>query len=115
MNAYEPDNATILIVDDISDNLRLLGGILTEQGYTVRPAPNGELALKFSRISPPDLILLDIKMPGMNGYQVCGHLKTDARTCDIPVIFITALHDMADKVKGFDVGGVDYITQTVSG
>lgn len=111
MNTYQPENAIILIVDDIPDNLRLLGGILTERGYTVRPAPNGEMALKFSRTTPPDLILLDIKMPGMDGYQVCESLKTDERTRDIPVMFITALHDMANKVKGFDVGGVDYITK----
>ncbi|HAJ64382.1 MAG TPA: hybrid sensor histidine kinase/response regulator, partial [Cyanobacteria bacterium UBA8543] len=80
----------ILVVDDTPANLRLLVGILTEKGYKVRPVPNGELALSAARGFPPDLILLDIMMPEMNGYEVCSELKADERTCDIPVIFISA-------------------------
>jgi len=102
---------TILVVDDTPANLRLLVGLLTERGYTVRPAPNGTLALGFARSTPPDLILLDIKMPGMDGYEVCKQLKADERTRDIPVIFISALDEAVDKVKGFEVGGVDYVTK----
>lgn len=101
----------ILVVDDTPANLRLLVGILTEKGYKVRPVPNGELALSAARGFPPDLILLDIMMPEMNGYEVCSELKADERTRDIPVIFISAINDVLDKVKAFSVGGVDYITK----
>jgi two-component system sensor histidine kinase/response regulator len=101
----------ILVVDDTPDNLRLLVSILAEQGYDVRPASDGEFALQSARATPPDLILLDIKMPGMDGYAVCQHLKADDRTRDIPVIFISALDEVTDKVKGFALGGVDYITK----
>jgi PAS domain S-box-containing protein len=87
--------------------------MLMAQGYAVRPAPSGELALESARINPPDLILLDIKMPEMDGYTVCEHLKADARTCDIPVIFMSVLDDTLDKVKAFSLGGVDYITKPV--
>ena len=101
----------ILIVDDTPDNLRLLMSVLTERGYDVRPASNGSLALKMVQATLPDLILLDIKMPGMDGYNVCSQLKADKRTYDIPVIFISALTEVMDKVKGFSLGGVDYITK----
>ena len=101
----------ILVVDDTPANLRLLVGILTEKGYKARPVPNGELALSAARGFPPDLILLDIMMPEMNGYEVCSELKADERTRDIPVIFISAINDVLDKVKAFSVGGVDYITK----
>jgi len=101
----------ILIVDDTAANLRLLSEILAEKGYKVRPVPNGELALSAARGFPPDLILLDIMMPGINGYEVCQKLKADERTCDIPVIFISAINEVLDKVKAFGVGGVDYITK----
>lgn len=102
---------SVLIVDDNPDNLRLLAGILTGKGYKVRPAPSGTLALKSIRSTLPDLVLLDIKMPGMDGYEVCRRLKAEEQTSDIPVIFISALGEMADKIKGFAVGGVDYITK----
>jgi signal transduction histidine kinase len=101
----------ILAIDDTPANLRLLVGILTEQGYKVRPVPNGKLALSGIFQSPPDLILLDIMMPEMDGYEVCSRLKADARTKDIPVIFISAINEVLDKVKAFSVGGVDYITK----
>jgi two-component system, sensor histidine kinase and response regulator len=105
----DPAQPNILIVDDTPDNLRLLSGILVEQGYIVRPAANGPRALTAARVEPPDLILLDIKMPDMDGYAVCEQLKADERTREIPVIFISALDDIQDKVKGFALGGVDYI------
>jgi len=102
---------SILIVDDTRFNLRLLTKILSEAGYTVRPVPDGPLALSSATAQPPDLILLDIVMPRMSGYEVCEQLKADERTSDIPVIFISALDELPDKVKGFSLGGVDYITK----
>lgn len=103
--------ASILIVDDTPDNLRLLAGILEEEGYDVRPASSGTRALSAVQADLPDLILLDIKMPDMPGFEVCAHLKQEPRTRDIPVIFISALQDTSEKVKGFALGGVDYITK----
>ena len=105
--------ANILIVDDTPANLRLLIGILAAQGYSVRPAPDGSLAIASAQAEPPDLILLDIMMPDLSGYEVCEQLKADERTRDIPVIFVSALDDVVDKVKGFEVGGVDYITKPI--
>ena len=103
--------ADILVVDDKPDNLRLLSSMLTEQGYKVRKVISGELALKACQIMPPDLILLDINMPNMNGYIVCQKLKSSSETQDIPVIFISALDDVLDKVEAFSCGGADYITK----
>ncbi len=103
--------ADILIVDDHPNNLSLLLKFLHEQGYKVRVAPNAEFALKTVNISPPDLILLDIRMPDMDGYEVCQRLKNQANTADVPIIFLTALNDVVDKVKGFQVGAVDFITK----
>ena len=108
---YNSVKGNILIVDDISTNLQLLAQILSEQGYKTRTAPNGQLALRSIDLTPPDLILLDIMMPIMNGYEVCQALKTSPKTKDIPVIFISALNEVFDKVKAFEVGGVDYITK----
>jgi len=105
--------ADILIVDDTPANLRLLISILTEQGYRVRPVTDGLLAIAAAQLDPPDLILLDIKMPDIDGYEVCARLKADERTRDIPVIFLTVLDDVIDVVKGFNIGGVDYITKPV--
>lgn len=102
---------SILVVDDTRANLRLLVGILVEHHYKVRPASNGRLALSTAQAEPPDLILLDIQMPEMDGYEVCRVLKADERTRDIPVIFISALSETVDKVKGFALGGVDYVTK----
>jgi DNA-binding response OmpR family regulator len=101
----------ILIVDDTLANLRLLSTMLTEQGYIVRGVPNGLTALKVVALEPPDLILLDINMPQMDGYQVCQALKNDNKACDIPVIFISAMDEVLDKIRAFGVGGVDYITK----
>jgi PAS domain S-box-containing protein len=106
-----PLKENILIVDDTPDNLNLLSGILTERGYKVRPAPSGKLALRFIQSTLPDLILLDIKMPEIDGYEVCKQLKASERTQDIPVIFISALNEVFDKVKAFSLDAVDYITK----
>lgn len=103
--------ADILVVDDVSANLQVLSGMLKDRGYKVRPVPSGKLALLAARKDPPDLILLDINMPEMNGYEVCEHLKADEMLQGIPVIFISALNENLDKVKAFAIGGVDYITK----
>src|SRR5450631_3268605 len=103
--------ANILVVDDTSANLQVLAGMLKDRGYKVRPVPSGKLALQAARRDPPDLILLDIHMPEMNGYEVCEHLKADDKLKGIPVIFISALTESLDKVKAFAIGGVDYITK----
>jgi sigma-B regulation protein RsbU (phosphoserine phosphatase) len=103
--------AGILVVDDTPANLQVLAGMLKDRGYKVRPVPGGELALRAARREPPDLILLDINMPEMNGYEVCERLKADDRLKGIPVIFISALTEPLDKVKAFATGGVDYITK----
>jgi signal transduction histidine kinase len=105
----------ILVVDDTPDNLRLLSAMLTAQGFEVRKALNGKMALTACQMVLPDIILLDINMPGMDGYQVCQQLKADKKTCEIPVIFISALDDVVDKAKAFDVGGVDYIAKPFHG
>ena len=107
----EPQRGNILIVDDTPANLQVLAGMLKERGYRVRPVPSGKLALLAAQRDPPDLILLDINMPVMNGYDVCEQLKADDRLQPIPVIFISALTDQLDKVKAFASGGVDYITK----
>ncbi len=101
----------IVIIDDTPANLHLLANLLKESGYKVRPFPSGKLALAGIQHSQPDLILLDIQMPNMDGYQVCEQLKTNEISCDIPVIFISALNEGLDKFKAFSVGGIDYITK----
>ncbi len=101
----------ILIVDDTLANLRLLTKMLGEHDFGVRPVPNGTLALAAARAQPPDLILLDIRMPDMDGYEVCARLKQDRQTHDVPIIFLSALDATEDKVKAFHAGGVDYITK----
>jgi len=104
-------NGHILIVDDVLDNLRLLRAMLAEHGFETRGVPNGTTALRAVRAHPPDLILLDINMPDLSGYEVCEILKADERTREIPIIFISAVDGVLDKVKAFEVGGVDYITK----
>lgn len=103
--------ANILVVDDQPDNLRMLSAILQQEGFKVRKAIDGEVALETIYSHPPDLILLDIRMPNMDGYAICTTLKQDIRTQDIPVIFLSALDDIDDKIKAFEVGGADYITK----
>ncbi|WP_413160575.1 EAL domain-containing protein [Capilliphycus salinus ALCB114379] len=113
MNQSHPDfaKADILIVDDTPMNLRLLSTMLSEQGYEVRQAISGKMALTAVQTCPPSLILLDIMMPDLDGYQICSSLKSDPKTADIPIIFLSALDDVLDKVKAFKVGGADYITK----
>ena len=101
----------ILVVDDVPANLTLLSGMLREKGHRVRPVPSGKLALKAVEHEPPDLILLDITMPEMDGFEVCRRLKEDVKSRDIPIIFISALTETLDKVKAFGSGGVDYVTK----
>jgi diguanylate cyclase (GGDEF)-like protein len=107
----ESSHANILIVDDVEDNLEILGDLLTFDGYNVQIARSGEGALKLVQESRPDLILLDILMPGMDGFEVCSRLKADEDTKDIPVIFVSSMTDIDSKVRGFKVGGVDYINK----
>jgi PAS domain S-box-containing protein len=106
-----PFQADILAIDDTPENLQLLSQLLTERHYKVRSVTKGSTALRAAQAAPPDLILLDVNMPQMNGYEVCQQLKADDRTRDIPVIFISALGETLDKVKAFQVGGVDYVTK----
>jgi len=102
--------ANILIVDDALTNLQLLRTLLSGCGYTVRAARNGAFALNSARLCAPDLILLDVEMPGMSGYEVCKELKADERTRHIPVIFISARDDdPREKARAFAAGGIDYI------
>jgi signal transduction histidine kinase len=103
--------SSILIVDDVPDNLHLLMQMLPADHYSVRPVTNGRRALEAAFHAPPDLILLDIKMPEMDGFMVCGQLKAEPKLKEIPVIFISALNETEDKLKAFDAGGVDYITK----
>lgn len=105
------EQTKILIVDDRPDNLRLLAKILESQSYSVRKSLNGRMAIQAIHRHPPDLILLDINMPEMNGYEVCQQLKACETTAEIPIIFISAIDRMEDKVQAFELGGVDYITK----
>lgn len=111
MNNFSTHSESILIIDNSPDNLNLLGGILSNAQYKIHLAPTGKLALKFMQSHLPDLILLDIMMPQIDGYEVCNQLKASEETQDIPIIFISALHDITDKVKAFSLGAADYITK----
>lgn len=111
MSTSNNDVENILVVDDTPTNLKVLSAMLNEAGYQVRPAISGELAIKAAQSRPPDLILMDIMMPDMDGYEVCTALKNIPEIKDIPIIFISALDETMDKVKAFQVGGVDYITK----
>lgn len=103
------DKGRILVVDDTLDSLKLLSDILKAQGYAVRSADGGELALRSATVNPPDLILLDVCMPGMDGFEVCQRLKALPKTRDIPVIFVSAVTPMSEKVRGFELGAVDFV------
>lgn len=111
MNPPSTNKASIVVIDDTPANLRLLTQMLTQRDYKVRPMPSGEMGLRTVRAGLPDLILLDVSMPGMNGYEVCERLKADPKTAEVPVIFISALGETLDKVRAFEVGGIDYITK----
>jgi len=108
-----PEKNTLLVVDDTPENIDVLHGILSAD-YTVKIANNGPLALKIVAAQPPDLILLDVMMPGMDGYDVCRQLKENEATRHIPIIFVTARRDVADEALGFELGAADYITKPVS-
>ncbi len=110
-DTLQPQAPNILIVDDTPANVLLLERMLAARGYNPRPVPSGKLALASARAHPPDLILLDVAMPEMNGYEVCEQLKAEETLKAIPVIFISALSETIDKVKAFRVGGVDYVTK----
>jgi PleD family two-component response regulator len=108
---FVPETQSILIVDDAAANLRLLSQILSKYGYKVRAVTSGARAIEAARSSPPDLILLDIMMPDIDGFTTCSQLKANERTRDIPVIFISALDAMEEKIRAFTTGGVDYVTK----
>jgi len=113
MNPSTSENfkAEILVVDDTPANLHLITRILSNEKYRVRPLSSGEAALTSARLKPPDIILLDILMPGMDGFEVCTRLKAEKITQDIPVIFLSAQGEVEDKVRAFDTGAIDYITK----
>ena len=104
-------NYKVLIVDDIEENLQVVGNILSEKEVAILLAKNGKQAIKVAQRKLPDLILLDINMPEMNGYQACEMIKNNEKTKDIPIIFLSALSEKDDIVKGFSIGGVDYISK----
>ncbi len=105
------ERATYLVVDDKPDNLKLLLSLLSKHGYQVRPVPNGKLSLSGAQAIPPDLILLDVMMPEMDGYETRQQLKASSKTKDIPIIYLTAKTSTEDIVKGFNLGAVDYVTK----
>lgn len=111
INSELENKGNILIVDDLAENLQLLSDVLLKLGYTVRSVTSGRMALKTVQVKRPDVILLDVKMPEMDGYQVCRLLKQDRIFSSIPVIFLSALDDVLDKVTAFHLGGIDYITK----
>lgn len=112
---FHPSDYTVLIVDDVVTNLQMLIDQLLGDGYQIRIAKNGESALQRIRISKPDIVLLDINMPGMDGLETCRRLKAEPEMADVPVLFLTVFSDMDDKARGFEAGGVDYITKPVDG
>ena len=111
MSEKDQEAPRIMIVDDAPQNLQLLETMLLARGYQVFALPNGEMALKAAARKRPEMILLDILMPGIDGYEVCRRLKADPNLQDIPVLFLSALNEPWDKVRAFHVGGVDYITK----
>lgn len=100
-----------MIVDDVAENLQILSRMLQQEGFLVRPAPSGQLAVNAAVSEPPDIILLDIMMPGIDGYETCRRIKENKALSDIPVIFMSALSDTFDKIRGFEAGAVDYVTK----
>ena len=110
---FSPENAKVLIVDDVPKNIQMLGSTLRAEGYQIIPASSGEQALKAAEIHQPDLVLLDVMMPEMDGYEVFRRLHEDEATREIPVIFVTALADQEDETKGLEMGAVDYIAKPI--
>jgi CheY-like chemotaxis protein len=110
--ANDPSHRTILVVDDQPQNLSLMSGLLEEK-YNVKLAPSGARALAIAAATPPDLILLDVMMPDMDGYEVVSRLKADPALKDIPVVFVTALADSENRAKGLALGAADYLTKPV--
>ena len=104
-------HSNLLIVDDEPDNIRVLSALLNQQGYYVRKAINAPMAMIAIESLKPDVILLDIRMPGVNGYELCRQLKSNLETYEIPIIFISALNQIEDIMQAFSAGGVDYITK----
>ncbi len=111
MAEFMPSRGNIMIVDDHVDNLKILAAMLTGHGYSVRPTNAPTMVLKAVRKTPPDLILLDIQMPETNGFELCERLKADPHTSHIPIIFLSVLDDVENKVKALKIGGADYITK----
>ncbi len=111
MNKHTGSRGNVLVVDDTLVNLRILTEMLAAHGYKVRPVTSGPQALLAAIAAPPDLVLLDINMPGMTGYEVCQRLKEHDLTRDVPVIFMSARDEVIDKIRAFEVGGVDYVTK----
>ena len=111
MNDQPLNPGSVLVVDDTLGNLRLLGSLLGEEGYDVRPVSSGRQALQAVEHDLPDLVLLDVNMPGMDGYEVCRRLRETEHAKTVPVIFVTAWTDRAYMVKAFEVGGTDYVTK----
>ena len=107
----KPKKSELLIVDDNPENLRVLGKMLQDEGYSVRAAQNGKQALVSIESAEPDLLLLDVHMPGMDGFELCKTIKSNAEYKHLPVIFLSALDDSFNKVKGFEAGAVDYMTK----
>ena len=103
----------VMIVDDTPANLQLLAGLLEDEGYMVRPTRAPQMAIESAQADPPNLILLDIMMPDMDGFEVCRQLKKNENTANIPIIFITALQETEDRLRGFELGGVDFITKPI--
>lgn len=110
-NSQQTSKGSILIVDDSWEHLQALSATLSQYGYAVRGLITGSMVLEVAKLALPDLILLDIKMPDIDGYEVCQQLKADEVTRHIPVIFVSVYHDVFDKVKAFKIGAVDYITK----
>ncbi|MEO0688459.1 MAG: response regulator, partial [Cyanobacteria bacterium J06649_11] len=112
---YQVDlkNSTILVVDDNSTNLSVIVDYLEEHDFTTLISKDGESSIRRAKYAKPDLILLDILMPGIDGYETCLRLKADPETKDVPIIFMTALSSIEDKVKGFEVGAIDYVTKPI--
>ena len=111
MNSTDVSQAVILLVDDNPTNLKVLYGAIADSGWEILVATDGESAIEQAEYAHPDLILLDIMMPGIDGFETCQRLKANPDTHDIPILFMTALADTVDKVRGLSIGAVDYITK----